>query len=256
MAKGFKHGGGGSASAALNFKILGGTEQPSGASENTIWINTSEDISSWVLSPVEPEGAEGLVWILTGSVSEMAFNALKKNALMVFPISAKVYTGGAWANAEAEIYQNGKWNSFSVTWDGYYFKDGDQYESVTGGWTTEGWNNQATANADNGILYVESPNQQYAARIGTASPIDFSGISKLYVDSPTGQGESFYPGYLLVCTEKQDFTNVAQITISTAGTTSINVSDLNGSYYLLLRTLGGQTGNGVGSASIRAIWAE
>ena len=252
MAKGFKHGGGGAA-ASLNFKVVGGTSRPSAPGENTIWVN-GEGITSWVLSPVEPEAAEGLAWVAVGGASAYAFNALKKNALMVFPISAKVYIGGTWANAEAEIYQNGKWNSFSVTWDGYYFKDGDQYESVTGGWTTEGWNNQATANADNGILYVESPNQQYSARIGTASPIDFSGISKLYVDSPTGKGESVYSGYLLVCTEKQDYTNVAQITISAAGTTSINVSDLNGSYYLLLRTLGGQSG--AGSASVRAIWAE
>lgn len=255
MGYGFKHGAAGGASTALNFKVVGGTSRPSAPGENTIWVN-GEGITSWVLSPVEPQAAEGLAWISIGGASEYAFNALKKNALMVFPISAKVYTGGAWANAEAEIYQNGEWNNFSVTWDGYYFKDGDQYESVTGGWTTDGWNNQATANAGNGILYVESPNQLYAARIGTASPIDFSGISKLYVDSPTGQGDNFFPGYLLVCTEKQDYTNVAQITISTAGTTSINVSDLNGSYYLLLRTLGGQTGNGVGSASIRAIWAE
>ena len=253
MGYGFKHGAAGGASTALNFKVVGGTSRPSAPGENTIWVN-GEGITSWVLSPVEPQAADGMAWISIGGASEYAFNALKKNALMVFPISAKVYTGGAWANAEAEIYQNGNWNSFSVTWDGYYFKDGNQYESVTGGWTTEGWNNQATASADNGILYVESPSQLYAARIGTASPIDFSGISKLYVDSPAGQGGSFYPGYLLVCTEKQDYTNVAQITISAAGTTIINVSDLNGSYYLLLRTLGGQSG--AGSASVRAIWAE
>ena len=252
MGYGFKHGAAGGASTALNFKVVGGTSRPSAPGENTIWVN-GEGITSWVLSPVEPEAAEGLAWVAVGGASEYAFNALKKNALMVFPISAKVYTGGAWENAEAEIYQNGKWNSFSVTWDGYYFKDGDQYESVTGGWTTEGWNNQATASADNGILYVESPHAQYAARIGTAKPVDLTGVDKIWLNSPSGQGSSAYSGYLLVCTDKEDYTDVKQAQITT-GTVSVDVSGLSGPHYLLLRTLGGT--NGSGSASVRAIWKE
>lgn len=252
MAKGFKHGGG-AAAAPLNFKVVGGTNRPSAPGENTVWVN-GEEITSWVLSPAEPEAAEGMVWVAVGAASECAFNALKKNALMVFPLSAKIFTGGAWETAEASIYQGGLWKQLSRSWDGYYFKDGDQYESVTGGWTTEGWDNQAATNADNGILYVESPSQQYAARIGTANAVDLTGVNRIWVDSPAGKGNSFYPGYLLVCTEKQDFTNVAQLTISEAGTASVDVAGLNGPHYLLLRTLGGQSG--AGSAGIRALWAE
>ena len=59
MAKGFKHGGG-AAAAPLNFKVVGGTNRPSAPGENTIWVN-GDGITSWVLSPAEPEAAEGMV---------------------------------------------------------------------------------------------------------------------------------------------------------------------------------------------------
>ena len=48
MAKGFKHGAGGV--SALNFKIVGGTEQPVDPKENTLWVNTQTEISGWVVS--------------------------------------------------------------------------------------------------------------------------------------------------------------------------------------------------------------
>lgn len=136
MAKGFKHGGGGgSASSALNFKIAGGAASPSGATENTIWVNTEEEITSWVISPVEPESpTEGMVWICVGAVSAAAFNALKKNSIMVYPISAKQYLGGAWVTKTAQSYQNGAW----VDWlpDGAIYYMGNLMADTTGGWTS------------------------------------------------------------------------------------------------------------------------
>lgn len=38
----------------LNFEVVGGTTQPSNPKENTIWVNTSTDISSWSFSPTYP----------------------------------------------------------------------------------------------------------------------------------------------------------------------------------------------------------
>lgn len=45
MAKGFKAGSGGG--APLNFKVVGGTSQPSNPKENTIWVNTDKEITGW-----------------------------------------------------------------------------------------------------------------------------------------------------------------------------------------------------------------
>ena len=55
---GMTNAGGGS--AALNFKIVGGTTAPSSPSENTIWVNTSTPISDWIFSASQPSRAFAL----------------------------------------------------------------------------------------------------------------------------------------------------------------------------------------------------
>lgn len=112
MAKGFKHGAGGS--NPLNFKIVSyATEEEllaASPKENTIGIVTSDTITSWIFSDTEPtETIEGMVWISTGTSSPTTFNALKKNTLQVYPLSAKQYIGGAWVDKTAKSYQGGAW---------------------------------------------------------------------------------------------------------------------------------------------------
>lgn len=105
-------GGGGT---SLNFKIVGGTSQPTAPKENTIWVNTSVAIPAWELSATEPGSpVAGMVWISTGTSSGVAFNALKKNAIQVYPLSAKQYVGGQWVSVEAKTYQDGEWKTVFV----------------------------------------------------------------------------------------------------------------------------------------------
>lgn len=40
--------------AGLNFKLVGGTAQPADAKENTIWVNTDEEIHGWAFGPENP----------------------------------------------------------------------------------------------------------------------------------------------------------------------------------------------------------
>lgn len=40
--------------AGLNFKLVGGTAQPADAKENTIWVNTDEEIHGWAFAPENP----------------------------------------------------------------------------------------------------------------------------------------------------------------------------------------------------------
>lgn len=132
MAKGFKHGAGGGSS--LNFKVVG-NPQPANPKENTIWVNTSTTITSYVFSATQPTGSAGMVWIATGTSSALEFNALKKNGIQVYPISAKQYVSGKWVYKTAKSYQGGEWVEW---WDGGLFVNGNQYESVTGGWSSNG----------------------------------------------------------------------------------------------------------------------
>lgn len=106
-------GGGG---GGLNFVIVGGLTQPTSPRENTIWVNTSTTISSYVFAAEAPSNpAEGMVWIKTGTSSGVDFNALKKNVLQVYPISAKQYISGAWVSKEEKIYQSGAWRNIVVS---------------------------------------------------------------------------------------------------------------------------------------------
>ena len=128
MAKGFKHGAGGT--DALNFKVVGGTKQPENPKENTVWVNTDTAISGWVFSPEEPaQPSEGLVWIGVGSGGNR-FNALKKNGILLAPVSAKLYSGG-WIDVEAFLYAGG-WVQFGSLLPEYFYKDGDAKIALLG----------------------------------------------------------------------------------------------------------------------------
>ena len=106
----YGNGGGG---ASLNFKVVGGTTQPENPKENTIWVNTDTEITSWAFSTDVPESpAAGMVWIKTGFGSATPFNALKKNEVQVHPFSTQQYLDGAWADKTTMIYADGIWSLF------------------------------------------------------------------------------------------------------------------------------------------------
>ena len=83
--------------------------------ENTIWVNTDEEITGWMFDSSAPLDIEqGCVYISTGSSSPAMFNALKENCIMIYPLSAQQWDGTAWVNREVKIYQNGSWNDFAM----------------------------------------------------------------------------------------------------------------------------------------------
>lgn len=108
----------------LNFKIIGGTNKPNNERENTIWVNTDIPIADWIFSAVEPENlTEGTVWFLIGTSSNVAFDAIKKGGIMVYPLLAKQFVYGAWVDKTAMSYQGGEWVDW---WNGYWFESGSE----------------------------------------------------------------------------------------------------------------------------------
>lgn len=197
---------------------------------------------------------EGEVWITTDTSSPVGFNALKKNGLMVYPLKASQYIGGTWVVKEASIYQSGEWVQFSSYWDGYYFKDGNQYEEITGGWSSEGWDNSGTANI--GETLIVSANGNATGRMGIANPVDLTNVNTLWYDSPNGNNGASNSGYLCIADAKTygSGNRVASTTIKNAGTGSIDVSNLSGEHYLYLYAMGSSGSQAY--ADIRAIWGE
>lgn len=97
----------------LNFRVVG-NPQHTIAKENTIWVDTDK-INKYYFSATQPENMVDYdVWFPTGTSSTIEFNALKKNGIQVYPISAKQYVNGALVNLKSKIYQNGEWVSFAV----------------------------------------------------------------------------------------------------------------------------------------------
>lgn len=155
-------GGGG---AALNFDVKQYTteSQLSAArpKENTIGVITTTAITNWYFAAEQPENmVNGDVWFPTGTSSTVAFNALKKNAVQVYPLSAKQMVSGALVDKIAKSYQGGKWVDLSL----YLFKDGNQYDDITGGWeqiAVEG-KKHGTVTFSGGDIVLTAKNDQNA----------------------------------------------------------------------------------------------
>lgn len=167
----------GGAGAALNFKVVPGLTQPSTVSENTIWVNTKK-IGAWYFSPIQPENMQELdVWFRTGTSSFVAFDALKKNGIQVYPISAKQYVSGALVDKTAKIYRNGEW---VIWWNGELYDSGNQYEYATGGWKyvdDAGYKGRTRFNSAN--ISINNKSSYGTDTIYTNNMMDLTGFSKI-----------------------------------------------------------------------------
>lgn len=166
----------GGGSNPLNFKVVGGLVQPENPRENTIWVNTDVPITGWIFSATKPEApAEGMVWFTTGTFSAAEFNALKKNGLAVYPVSARQYVSGAWEKKPAALYQRGTWAELDHKL--YLYKNGDSCADITGGWGANPSQTAGTLSADRMIL-----NGSSSAPVGlsTANYIDLSEYTALH----------------------------------------------------------------------------
>lgn len=172
---------GGGGGGGLNFKVVGGAAAPSNPKENTIWINTETDITGWEFSATEPTCTDGMVWITIGTASTVAFNALKKNGITVYPLTAKQYVSGAWVDKTAMIYQNGAW---AELWNGVLYDYGNQYKYITGGWV--GSQTVSSNTTSGGKLTVNEDNLSFTNVNGgsfgvvTANAMDLTRFSTLH----------------------------------------------------------------------------
>lgn len=240
--------GGGSSGTALNFKVVGGTTQPVSASENTIWVNTDTDISSWGFSATQPSSpSEGQVWIQTGTVSQAEFNALKKNTVQVYPIAVYQYISGAWAAKTAMTYQDGSWKD----WLKYLFNRGDQCISMGGSWTGDGYSHSSTNVHDGTVgdtaITISGSGSSFGV-IGKENSIDLSPYTTLKCECSSASGSNMT---LRVMSKKviSSANTLASVTLTT-GTVSLDLSTINESAYIVLWA----TDNA--NATVDAVWLE
>ena len=159
----------------LNFAVVGGTSTPSSPNENTIWVNTSTSITSWVFSPDAPSSpSNGIVWFYVDSSSAtISFNALKTNNIHIRPKSAKQYIDGAWVNKTAKIYQNGAWKD----WARYIFRSG---EGPIVPITHYQWNKAKSSHTNDYIEHTRYNSGNDMSATCTTNVVDLTGYSTIY----------------------------------------------------------------------------
>lgn len=226
MGKAFLYGSGGGGSGGVAFRVLGGTSAPSSPKENDIWVNTSATITSYVFSATQPTGSSGMVWISVGTSSAVEFNALKKDRLSVYPISAKQYISGKWTDKTAKTYKNSAWRDW---WDGYLYDYGDKNESITGGWVGTS-SAQITFNSTNMSLYSSGNSKVY-----TKNKINLTEVKQIEFEGTLAVSST--PAYRSLCVfgdtpSSNDYTNIVAYynTAVSNAKCQLDVSSLSGSY--------------------------
>lgn len=246
MAKGFKHGAGGgflSESKVLNFVVVGGTTEPEKPTDNMIWVKTDAEITSWVFSATEPkEPLEGMVWISTGTSSTAAFNALQKNVIQVYPISAKQHSSGGWVDKEANIRKNGNWTE----WMAYLYNAGDTCDLLTGGWANFGTTNQFYTNAleVTGVkamaLNTDTNSSQNWSYASTLQKIDLTPYKTLRARVSGGKNAEGYPriGY---GNSQSAYTAYAEANSEHEQDIALDISNVTGEWFVLFASNMGST---------------
>ena len=250
---------GGSGSAALNFNVVAyeseGSLQAATPKENTIGIITTAPITGWSFADMSDPGhsmPEGFVYIHTETSdggTQQAFNALKKNEIMLRPISAKQYVSGAWVTVAAKIYQSGTWVNCAQTW--YLYNHG--INGVDGGWDNhwEGANRQTIEfEADHMSSYVSSSSASSTnlAVIGTAGSIDLSNYSKITINYNMDQGDE--GNVLMVASQKISSAILAQVGLPVGMnlTVSMDISNINERAHVIVYK------RVAGTIAVRQIW--
>lgn len=259
---------------SLNYVVVGGTSAPASPKENTIWVNTSVAITGYVFSAEAPSSpTAGMVWIATGATSSVAFNALKKNGIFVYPNAVKQYVNGAWKNVAAHCYTGGKWVQFSATTLVIY-ESGTQYYPMTiDGYTKSGtapynkaYSDHVTRGSvtfnDSNIYLTVSEVQGGSGGIryvGTQNSLNLSGYSTLHIEmSSHTHGSQAYLYFAATPTKVCPGTNSGGAYKSIASDTtsaSIDISSLDSSYIVVTGTAWDSTQAAV-KAYITKIWAE
>lgn len=230
----------------LNFRVIGGTILPDTARKNDIWVDTDADITGFFFSPQEPEAAEGLVWLKTSDGSDVTFNALKKNGLILGLFGAFQCVNGDFSPKDAQIYDGTSWTSFSKS-AVYLYLPGDTCDALTGGWVSHKFSagsgyvtvSEEIASTEAGMtVKLEYTSGKSASTfIGTKNKISPE-ASRLHMEFSEATASVTGAGAVQVCLfSDEGYTKAASADIlgsdgSLNLSAEIDVSELSGEYYI------------------------
>ena len=192
---------------------------------------------------------EGTVWIQTGTTSPVEFNALKKNGIQVYPMSANQYVNGAWVAKNARTYQGGTWVDWIHPDIAKIYNLTEVRENGTGGATV-------TIGKKMVLTTTSAGSTQGYVAFYSAEKIDLTNYSKLtFRGFRSSFGQAFMVGFRTANTRYWNWGEYADdIAASvrvepTEATYSVDVSSLNGSYYFFAN-FAGQTSAGTATMNL------
>ena len=249
----------GGTSSPFNFKIVGGTTKPISPSENTIWINTDAEITSWAFDYNEPsEHTRGMVWIKTAEEGNVRINALKKNAIYICLVCCYQYDGSKWVTYDSHIFSDNKWTQIAVSIV-YLIKDGViDFEKHTVVVTPE---NNAMPEI---TTYEGYPVVSVGAGNGWIVSTTFEnvkvpiGAKKVHVQRQAMAAYDFTPYFELGDSNRVTLNNIAYVDGNdsklVAGKVTLDCSGLSGQtvYFRIVN----QGSAGMGFSYIRNVWFE
>ena len=228
-------GGGGGAFAGL--KIVG-NPRPNNPTEETVWVNTDNEITGYVLSATAAENpTAGMLWIkISDSSTNEIGTALGKDYIIIMMNSASQYVDGAWVSVEAMSFQNGVWVDFPV----YLYNQGDERTSITNGWTSKRPSGYFTSTGKLTIgdksLKATATSGQYIAVV-TKAKIDLSKFNTLCFNvlSTNANEDDMLYGFLAVFDDTfKDSQAIAEIPSANikTGLNFIDISAINTKHYV------------------------
>lgn len=259
----FLYGNGGSGEKdRLNFRVFGGLTAPESPKENDIWVKTSlaipngsvffsEYISTFWLGVSNGGLYIPMVASNSGLTKSTGMNCVVGTGYLaefnVNLIGCQQKVDGAWKSRDAWIWHGSQWHQFSSTQ--YTIFNAGGATDYSGGWNAYAYKSQSSGSTPKaptftlGATIDISLYGQYAYNMGTVfseAAIDLTKYSTLVIEIASTQTGGEDGGFSCgVCAAKQNnWTPVATATNVGAGTHSIDISSLSGSYYLSL-SLGG-----------------
>jgi hypothetical protein len=204
-----------------------------------IWVNTDTEITSWAFSTYVPELLEeGMVWFNTGAMAVADFNAIKKNAIMIYPNGCTQYISGAWVSRDAMTYQNGAWKSWTL-----YLYDKGAFNELAGGMTQK----PVSFGTNGGICTIEQRADHVSIRPdgGTSALAYFSNKIDLTPYKTLcfyGYAQILHSGGAPLCkigVWDTSFNAVALLEgMRSEGLHTLDISELSGEYYIGIAVYG------------------
>lgn len=245
-------GGSGGSGSELNFEIVGGTTQPTNPTENTIWVNTDVEITSYMFSVSEPESLiDGMVWISTSNDSSCKFNVLNENGIVVCPMSAKQYINGEWVTVSCKSYIDEEWKDWGV----YLFDYG-----FTGyAWQARGWKE---VDASNQSAIAPSVTQQsdgsLLLRMTGSGKHMSGGVYELASDINLSQFKTLHSEGVGLRVCNRGASGITPGTIASTsdpnadGIQTLDLSNINGNYDIVIALI--VSGSSTASCVLKRVW--